>query len=286
MGIGDPAKVVTVDKAVGELVKRCRSDFTGQAFDLNSSDFSPDACHGRISAYEAATGGLAEAVMALGRWGHDSNLTTLRTILHYLTGGIAASGGNTAWSGLQWYPLTIVYYSAGIGALSADNWPILEELYRVEPTPARMGFGSFSLADQIVSGMQQHGVGEVFKRVPGLEQLRAPASERILPMIRSVSERVFLCDELTFEGLFDQFEVIHTLQYAVGPLGTEPRSWGPVGRFGWKHQRFGGGPLASFKAQLEMGRSPDWTRIGSFVRGKNEILSVVDELGNRLSRTF
>jgi hypothetical protein len=275
--IADPAGVVRLEEVVSEQIRLALDLMAPERFPVDQQDVSEEALRRRLDDYWTATEPLLNIALHLGRWGRKEHVPIIERLLGHLLVPTDRSGGYLIWIGLQWYPLTLVYYALGVAAFASRNWVILGGLYNPDEAALPGRSERRSLADQVVAGLVQYSeVNTAFKALPVMSQKRFPVSETLFQVLTEpVADGLFL-DAVSYEHAFDRFEVFRALQYAVGPLGDEPRLWGPVGRFGWKSDRGEGDPMTAFETFLR--NAPDDHPIlgmGSFVRGREEVLRVL-----------
>ena len=64
----------------------------------------------------------------MGRWCTAEQLSILERMLSRLAEGDKGSSGTVLWLNLGWYPTLYLMYSAGVAALSADNYTTLARI--------------------------------------------------------------------------------------------------------------------------------------------------------------
>lgn len=275
--LADPAGAIKLENLVNPLISKSVHALDPGRFPLDHQDSSPTGLRERIDAYWDATEPLLEACILLGRWGRDEHAALLRQVIGHLLGRVKQHGGYLVWLDLQWYPLTLLYYASGIAAISADNWGILRELYRMDPVPLAGSSESRAVAEWVSSGMNCHGEGRLaFKAIPEVAEKRYPMSEALFEQLRGPIDGSLFLGDLAYETTFDRFEVFHTLQWAVNGEGEEPRRGGP-GRFAWKvsHQ---GDPMVDFDRYLrQISDSHPLFTVGAFTLGRERILGALTQ---------
>jgi hypothetical protein len=183
--------------------------------------------------YEQAIRPLQVMAVLLGTWASPEQRPTLSRILSRLSDNcIAAPGGNVLWGGLRWYPISLLMYSAGIAALSVENYPSFAAVHtkRISAPTRGGGNATVDILLPVVDAMFDVSNTGVWKCHEEYKQKRTPESEHLFKVLHPVLEdSLFLGAE--YAPLFDRYEILRSLHYADITDGA----WGPVGRFAWKH---------------------------------------------------
>jgi hypothetical protein len=89
----------------------------------------------------------------------------------------------------------------------------------------------------------------------------------------------------SYEGVFDEFEIILALVVADERKQEGHDVWGPIGRFGWKYHARDGGPLARI-IEIATKQANEWAplRAGLFGGDSERFLSVADEYKKLVAR--
>jgi hypothetical protein len=244
--ISDPTKRIRLDDLVTRQLRAAIASLTpGYPTDKPPPDAASLA--ERLQGYQQAAADLSIVAILLARWGTEQHSSLLTRVLSRLADLNDSVGGYNAWVGLRWYPLCQLLYYSGIAALSSENYETLGALFRArarsaqgdEPTKLVFAHANAGVAD----------AHEVFKLLPGHEKQYVPRSELMYKNLQP------LLDDLIFLGggyeeLFDRFEVINALAHANQRADTH-NPWGPPGRFLWKAQRGGGGPLGEIEKEAK-----------------------------------
>jgi hypothetical protein len=244
---------------------------------INATQFAE-----RLATYESAVSELLQYEMLLGFWGEDSSTDSMKLPLKRLAERIRLAAGNVLLLNMRWYPVTLLLYAGGIGALAASNYRNLMRLMEI-PVPDQHSSETTTLITGLTRSMVE--TFEMFKTIEGHKQQYAPFSEYLFKFLQPI------CDELLFVGteygeLFDRFEVFLALQYAHEKLpmtlDSNERVWGPVGRFGWKQHR-SSSPIKQIQDEANR-EGPIWEplQVGFF----GGSLDRFNELANGLQTTI
>ncbi|TSD05359.1 MAG: Uncharacterized protein Greene07147_680 [Parcubacteria group bacterium Greene0714_7] len=274
----DPiAKIKLEDFLMGHL-KTFLEDVSLENFPLESPNLDKDAFLARLESYEEKTDILQQLITLLAKWGKSpEQLYLLQQILVRISEANQKVAGVIGWAKFQWYPLQLLMYSAGIGALATKNFAalkiILDTPVRRDETPNE----THPLS--IVVGSKVSEMGDWFKQLPGLEAKKYPRSEHLFVVLQPILENILYLSG-NYEELFDEFEVLQALSFANFRGG----GWGPQGRFSWKHQRYDAGP---FLRMVEEGRveGKNWGPIkaGMFKGSSEDFLKTAEEFKERLT---
>ena len=203
-------------------------NFPVQGIDITKEDFAA-----RLKKYEGAISNLAIIVILLARWGDQSHKGTLEMAFSRLRDNQTASGGYTAYLGLQWYPLNFLLYVGGISALVAENYSNLSSILLATVQNASH-HSSEPVITPTVEGIIDVIRADLFKSLPGYETYHVPHSEYMFNSIQPVLDDTLFLGQ-GYEHLFDRFEILLALVYADLRMKNERTCWGPIGRFGWKY---------------------------------------------------
>lgn len=129
---------------------------------------------------------------------------------------------------------------------------------------------------------------DTFKVLPDMNRKYVPRSEHIFKRLQPVLEdQLFL--GRSYDGLFDQFEIMLALSYADLRAGdTMQHIWGPPGRFWWKERdRIRNDPAYSKFVSHAKSRGSDWEplKVGFFRGSAERFGQIADSYGEDLNRT-
>ncbi|MGL6075206.1 MAG: hypothetical protein ACRC8S_13685 [Fimbriiglobus sp.] len=203
----------------------------------------------RLQAYEDTLRPLQANAVLLGKWATAEQRPTLAGLMSRMAENCTQpQSGTTIWLNMRWYPLSLLAYSAGIAALSAENYAAFVAVHtaRVDTQTRRRGDAPVPVIQPVVEAMVD--LGQAWKAVPGQEQKYTPESEYMFKFLRPVlNDLLFLGGG--YEQLFDRYEILRALVFA----DLTDSGWAPVGRFGWKHSGRGseGSPFAGMLGEAE-----------------------------------
>ncbi len=244
--LSDTKNRIRLDDLVNEHLRRALSSLEPSRLPLDLQPINPEVVDRRLGQYESAVGELPAIATLIGKWGQKEHIPTLARIFARLADANVMSGGIEGWISLRWMPFDTLMYCAGIGALSADNYPLLASLYSVRSADRQSGTPADLAFRRAVEGLSR-STNDFLKLMPEHAQQYVPRSEyqfkHLQPML---DDLVFLGS--SYEGLFDRFEVFHALTYvSTSTAGSRP--WGPPGRFAWKQTNYGTSPLTTIREE-------------------------------------
>lgn len=198
----------------------------------------------RIVKYEEAIHELIPQQMLLGRWGNPANAAILQLPLKRLTERLTIVGGSSSLIDLRWYPIFVLLYSGGLGALIDDNYA---NFYALLHMSVPVDYGETN-GDSLLVGVikPMFGVHDLFKLTDGHDRALTPRSEYLFHLLQPAADDTLFVGN-GYEMLFNRVELLLSIEYAhlTSPtlLTESERVWGPIGRFGWRGQYGGSGPL-------------------------------------------
>jgi hypothetical protein len=188
----------------------------------------------RMHKYEDAVQNTLPAIMLLGRWGENEHLESYCMPIKRLSDRIAPMSGKTYLLESRWYPVFLLMYAGGIGAIAGANYRAIYDLLHTQvPNPYGRTNGD-NLLFSTVSAM--NAIYDGFKLFPGHEQQHAPRSDYLFKLLQPLADDIlFLGTE--YEKTFDKMELIMGLEYMqiVHPelIAEDEEVWGPPGRSAW-----------------------------------------------------
>ncbi len=186
----------------------------------------------RIKMYEDIVAELQAMTSCVAYWGKNDHYPLLSKAISRVCDNFEIESGLTIWLGLQWYPVLLLIYSAGISAVSSNNYDALATILTAS-VPSRQSPHE-TIAVTLTIGDVAADLHDVFKRTPGHERHHVPRSEYLFKRLQpDLDDLLFLGRD--YEQMFDRFEVFLALVYAELNYNPSRRVYGPLGRFGWKY---------------------------------------------------
>ena len=191
----------------------------------------------RLQKYEEVTKTIREVETLIGHWGSSAHRASLTLALRRMSDRLGPQGGTSRWIALRWYPVLLLLYSGGIGAVAAGNYENVRALLQVP-----LGRVGEEGAGRSILQSTWAELGEVssdFEGLPGHERNFVPLNEYLFKLLQpAADDLLFLGTE--YETHFDAFEVLMSCEHRDQTSKERPDSmWGPIGRFGYKY-RYGG----------------------------------------------
>ena len=278
--LSTPSEQIRLDDFVSTHIRAALEATNVERFPVQGVDVTNETFASRITAYEEAIANLATMAVLMGRWCTAEQLPILERMLSRLAEGDKGSSGTVLWLKLGWYPTLYLMYSAGVAALSADNYTTLARILTT-PVHAEPHDGS-ELQPLVVPVIRQlTEIVDVFKRLPGHERHYVARSEHLRTQQQPLIEDLLFLGR-GYDHHFDRFEMLLALTYADA---TEYH-WGPPGRFAWKHsnQTRRSPYVALMEEATRMGDNWPPVKAGLFRGSTQRFLDVAGEYKQLLDR--
>lgn len=248
---------------------------------LNASgSWSSEEFAGRVEKYEKATENLQTIQMLLGYWGTDAHRDVMVLPATRLADLVTSQSGLVAWLNLRWYPVLMLLYTCGLGAVASRRYENLRHLLNAPIRDRRERRETEPLVQALFNGFSE--MKSAFQTLPGHERQYVPVSEYLLKKLQPLADDILFTGG-DYEMHFDRVEMLIALECAYHDGG-----WGPIGRFGWKHHSRGGtgSPFNALVAEAEP-KEDEWEPIkagmfggdySSFKKAADEYKKMLDGL--------
>jgi len=259
------------------LIKNTSEEFFPLNAPLNNDEFIS-----RLKRYEDSSSDLISTMSLLGHWGTSDHLLSVTIPAKQFALQLGNDTRSNKWISLRLYPLVLLMYALGIGAVAANNYSILYNFFQSTFRNPSRSTGRIPLVLAL-----EEGFGTTrgsFKILPDHERYYSPASEYLFSFYKNkLNSDVFLGDD--YEDIFDRFELLYALEYAhEREKISAGHIWGPIGRFGWKYSR--GGDSNPFRLLYDeaLRNKETWTPLnagffdGSYERFENLALQYAQVL--------
>lgn len=192
--------------------------------EVNGTIFIERLCH-----YEKVIWPTLLQAILLGRWANSAQLPTLNNMLARLSDQcLTAKAGSVVWTGLRWYPVSLLMYAAGIAALSVNNFVTVHAIFstQIYSESRRREYSSRALILNVVDGMLEVMQTNVWKCASEYQNAFNCESEHVFRTLKPAVDSLLNLGS-SYESTFDRFEVLRTLSY----VDLTNEDWGPLGRF-------------------------------------------------------
>ena len=231
--LSDSRYKIKLHDIFSQKIREAASLLTHEQFKMQGISFSDEELLNRIKLYEEVVKELQAMSTCLAYWGSEDHYQQLSRVISRLCDNFTPESGLVVWLNLRWYPIFLLMYSAGISAISANNYEALATILTTRVQSPRNSHETVPVTIPI--GDAAADLHDVFKRLPGHERHYVPRSEYLFKLLQpSLDDLLFLGHE--YELMFDRFEVSLALVYADFEYNSSNRIWGPLGRFGWKYR--------------------------------------------------
>ncbi|MEG3790614.1 caspase family protein [Lysobacter sp. CCNWLW3] len=251
--LSDRERSIELHDFTVDEVKRFLSA-TGEDAFKSDGTFTIEEVIDRLTRYESHTKDLATIEACIAYWAAPSHRQILRKALARSTDRLDIRGGLLSWLTLRWYPLVIQTYCAGIASTEAGRYDTLSDLLLTE---VQSGEDTMTVFRAVSRAIQEFAQAEIFKRLPGHERQYTPMSEYLFKQLQPQLDNALFMGR-NYERAFDEFEIMLALVAVDQKLQAHQSAWGPVGRFGWKHQNNTPSPLTQLidRIKAEGSKSP------------------------------
>jgi hypothetical protein len=201
----------------------------------------------RLKRYEDLSAELLSIMSLVGYWGTVDHLPAVSIPPKLFAVHFGKDTRSNIWTSLRWYPLMLITYALGIGAVEANNYSILHQF--LQSSSVKLALVALRVPPLVALEESFGSTRDSFKVLPNHEKHRYPFSEYLFLFFKDKSQDlIFLGDD--YEEIFDRLELIYSLQYAHDREKIySGHVWGPMGRFGWKYSN--GGDSNPFKILLK-----------------------------------
>jgi hypothetical protein len=274
----NPVNRIKLDDFVSMHLKKFLEATSPEHFPTRGATFQQADFLKRLERYEELTGDLRQIVILLAKWGDREHLLLLEKIFTRLAEGVQReSDGLNVWLRLNWYPLQVLMYAAGIAALAAHKYDALKIVLGTEILHA-LEDKHVALVVMVTANVSD--TAEFFKHIPGQEQKYTPRSDRLFELLEPILNELLFLDK-SYEEVFDEFEVYLALTFA----DMTTREWAPVGRFGWKYRNHSDNPLDHLVSEATK-KGEEWgpCQAGLFEGSSKRFIETAEKVKERNSK--
>jgi len=279
---------IRLDDLVTREIKKILSETSDEHFPVHTADITTDNFIERLNKYETIIKDIQSIVVLLAHWGTEEHVPVLRKIIGRIGDNRKAMGGKVVWLSLRFYPSWLLLYSGGIAAISSGNYNNLYTILTTKIGPKYSGGKNDEIINIVVHEALELERTNIFKTLPGHERYYVPKSEYLFKSLQPVIDDMLFLG-ISYEAMFDRFEVFLALVYADLDDREPGRIWGPPGRFAYKHRERNREDSPYFEILNEANsQGNDWPPLrAGFFRGSYErfqfISNEYEKLIGRLS---
>ena len=267
-----------------EEVRRFLSGTSEDHFKVQGQQFTLDEFLGRVSKYEELSNDLTALVACLAYWAKPIHKVILQKILARSADRLESQGGLVVWINLRWYPLILELYCAGIAAVEGKRYDSLANIFYTTISSSEYRQRDELFVEAVGSCIRELTSVEVFKQLPGHDRQHVPMSEYLFKTLQPKLDDILFIGK-NYEKSFDEFEVLFALVVADIKKQRNETAWGPIGRFGWKHEARDNAPLTrTINEARTLGENWEPLKAGLFGGKFERFIDVADEYQQRISR--
>ena len=215
---------ISIHDLVMAEVEKLHGGLSPTAFPVHGrSQTGEDLLH-RLQKYEALSEIVQSLIITGVYWGGGYDDLWMKSLQRIGRPSGDINGSSTLLVQARLYPAFLLLYSAGISAIAAEKYSILNLL--LTKTKIRDDFGE-NIAVAKLCHTKVIGY-EWAKLLPGLERRRTPLNDRLYEVLRKPFAEL-LPDDIQYQRAFDRFEYLFALVY----MDVNKGAWAPPGRYSW-----------------------------------------------------
>jgi uncharacterized caspase-like protein len=246
--------------------------------------FSQDELVERVSKYENLSNDLAVLAACIAYWAKPIHKPILQKILARSTDRLESQGGLVVWVNLRWYPLILELYCAGISAVEGKRYDSLANIFYTTTSSSEYRQRDEFFVEAVANHIRELTSAEIFKRLPGHDRHHVPMSEYLFKTLQPKLDDILFIGK-SYEKSFDEFEVLFALVVADIKKQRNEGVWGPIGRFGWKHNSRDNAPLSrTINEAHALGENWEPLKAGLFGGKLERFNEVADEYQQRIAK--
>jgi hypothetical protein len=230
----DRRRLLQLDDIVTQQIKETLSRVSEDSLPVEGVDVIPEAITERLSKYEDVVRPLQATLTLLAYWAKYEHLSMIRKVIARMAEREISENGIVGWLALHRYPTVLLFYSAGIAAVAAENYDALSNLFSAR-IYLRGTNEQVEVALKMGEMLSYLDDSNVFRKLPEYERHYLPRSEYLFKIVEPDLETLFFLGN-SYEAMFDRFEMLLTLVIADLQKVKGERVWTPVGRFALKHR--------------------------------------------------
>jgi hypothetical protein len=265
--LAEPRFRIKLDDLVNATVREASRRTAADKFPPDAQVRTGEDVLAVLKAYEDAIRPAQAVAALLGKWATAEQRPTLANMVARLSDPCAKGyGWNAQCSAFQWYPISLVMYSAGIAALSAENHAAFAAVHaqKIDSKTKRIGSTAVPILVPAVDAMLDLAQANVWTCIPRQTGRNTPESIYKFKALKpALDDLLFLGS--SYDPLFDRYEILRTWMYA----DFTEAEWAPVGRYAEQQGglRSKGNPYHELRAEAEAQRDQWWPIKAGLFRG-------------------
>ena len=233
--ISDPQHRIRLSDLVDETVGRVVDVITAKSFiryDLVNP--TPESTTAQVHRYESACSTLVAMATVGGFWAESDHFHVWQRALQRL-GSLQATAPHLIWNALKKYPVTLLLYALGLGAVESQRLEFLRHMFDITvPKGLFSQRGNLSATQVFLpycwgSDLPKYG-GDPINILDEMYKRKLMSNEWIHEAIRPHSEHI-IHDNSRYALVFDRLEILMALNYAYKVDRPPERYWAPSGGF-------------------------------------------------------
>jgi hypothetical protein len=223
---------IRIDDLMVHETERVYGTLFGGGFPLEGVLPTPGGLADRLRRYDNLITTLRDLMVCITYWGQKEHEPTWKKCFRRVATPPDVPGGDVLWRGLRLYAALTLLYAAGISSIAAEKYGTLAALLSI---PVRQD--SYKEEVQVARFLYPHAVMDLpdQRTLPGWENKWTPLSDHFCKALRDAFH-TYLPDDLDYQECFDWFEYLLALVHCDLTMGSNDRTWGPIGSFGWRNR--------------------------------------------------
>jgi hypothetical protein len=282
--LSDSTSAIKLHDYIIYEIRQFLSESNVDSFAVQGVGFSPEEFLSRIERYEGFSINLAALTACIAYWALPEHKQLLQKMLARSTDQLDSQSGLIIWIHLRWYPIILQMYCSGIAAVEGHRYDSLANIfYTTIPSSDYQDKNNY-LVEAIAKAISGLKRDKIFKIIPGHENHHTPMSEYIYKLLQPTLDDILFVGK-SYEKSFDEFEVLLALVIADFRKQSGNHFWGPIGRFGWKHQNYDRDPLSRI-IEIANAEKENWKplKAGLFGGDYERFSNVAQEFKNIISK--
>jgi len=214
-----------------EADRVCAQLFTPQLSAAPGGDVTSEQLTARVRQYEAICKTLMQLAFVCGQWAKPDVALVWQRLLGKIYARRSRNGG-MVWLSFQHYPISLIAYSACLGAVIAQNWQVITPLlcteFKREHQVSKMSVAAIAPN----SWLEYREWGQLLE---GMARRHTPINDWLHDLMQSEFGSHYASPE-DFTLSFDTVEILLALGYLKYREPNSGNDWHPTGSFGWRYQ--------------------------------------------------
>ena len=224
--IANPQDQIRLHDLIVEEVERVAAVLPAAEFATHATGtLTIQEISSRVERYESLTETMRHLLANGTRWGGPQHHDIWMTAIGRIANADQRQTGDSVLVALRLYPVLLLAYAAGLGFVASGDYPGLAKLL-LSPLVREVGGKKSPLVNHHLLAIVD---SKLHARILPSKS-PTPLHDHLYALLREPFRRLVL-DDADFEEMFDRFEYLWALTYAVAHQAGAGHAFGPYGRF-------------------------------------------------------